>query len=57
MALTKEQNDEINKMRHEIQNMLAALDQLARNVGAEPMPMAAGDPIPPNAPPNPFDFH
>jgi hypothetical protein len=39
MALTPEQNEQINTMRNQLQQMLTALNQLARQVGADPIPL------------------
>jgi hypothetical protein len=57
MSITKEQNDAINEMRIQIQDMLAALNKLALEVGADPIPMDIPMPLymsqPPTALENP----
>ena len=44
MSLTKEQNDKINELRHQLTDALTALNHLAREVGADPIP-TAGPPV------------
>lgn len=39
MSLTPEQNAEIVAMRQQIQGLLESLNKLARDVGADPIPM------------------
>ena len=53
MAATPEQNQAIIEMRVQIQGMLDALNQLAREVGADPIPMPTipQPPLPPLPPP------
>jgi len=53
MATTPEQNQAIIEMRVQIQGMLDALNQLAREVGADPIPMPT-IPQPPITPLHPF---
>ena len=49
---TPEQDQAIIEMRVQIQGMLDALNQLAREVGADPIPLST-IPTPPVAPPVP----
>ena len=53
---TKEQNDQIILMRVQIQGMLDALNQLAREVGADPIPMPIIPPSPSYVPPFPREY-
>ena len=55
MATTPEQNQAIIEMRVQIQGMLDALNQLAREVGADPIPLSTipqmlPGPLPPKIP-------
>lgn len=56
MALTPEQNAQFNLMRNQLLQMMTALTQLARQVGADPIPLneegmpAFSNPLPPAVP-------
>jgi hypothetical protein len=46
MALTDEQNKQINDMRIQLTNMLTTLNSIAASAGANPTPLADETPVP-----------